>query len=148
MTQIAPTLTWGGFRIGSTDLSVDGIVDEMRISAVARSANWVWAEYQTMASNTTFTSYGRARSVSPGMTYKLPLTFTNYTRAETLTNFPVLVTLVRGLGGLFEYNSQFTAPANGGDLRFWDSTETTNLDFEIESWNNTGASYVWCACRS
>jgi len=138
-TLSAPTTNWGGFYIHGAV----GVADEVRISSVARSANWVWAEYQTMASNTTFTTCGRARAVSPGMTYKLPMAFTNYTRAETLTNFPVLVTLARGLGGLFEYNSQFTDPANGGDLRFGDSTETTNLDFEIESWNNTGASYVW-----
>jgi len=58
MTQIAPTLTWGGFRIGNTALSVNGIVDEMRISSVARSTNWVWAEYQNMANNTSFNGYG------------------------------------------------------------------------------------------
>jgi hypothetical protein len=36
----------------------DGLLDEVRISANARSADWVYAEYLTMASNTVFNNYG------------------------------------------------------------------------------------------
>ena len=34
------------------------MIDEVRYSRINRSTNWVWAEYQTMASNTVFNSYG------------------------------------------------------------------------------------------
>jgi hypothetical protein len=36
----------------------NGILDEARISPVARSANWVWAEWMSSASNAVFASYG------------------------------------------------------------------------------------------
>ena len=36
----------------------DGMIDEVRITAGARSSNWVWAAYQTAADNSTFTGYG------------------------------------------------------------------------------------------
>ena len=36
----------------------NGRSDEVRISNNARSANWIWAEYMNMASNTVFNSYG------------------------------------------------------------------------------------------
>ena len=35
-----------------------GSSDELRVSTVIRSDNWLWAEYQTMASNTVFNNYG------------------------------------------------------------------------------------------
>jgi autotransporter-associated beta strand protein len=71
---------------------------------------------------------------------RMPLKFTGYNRAETLTNFPVLVTLDMGMSG-FSY-SQFLSGANG-DLRFMDGTMTRELCYEIESWNTNGQSRVW-----
>ena len=35
----------------------NGNVDELRLSTVARSADWLWAEYQTIAEHEAFTSY-------------------------------------------------------------------------------------------
>jgi hypothetical protein len=54
-------------KIGNIDLKIqstyyDGMLDEMRISSVARSTNWVWAEYQNMAANTVFAFYGTMTS--------------------------------------------------------------------------------------
>jgi hypothetical protein len=37
---------------------LNGSVDEVRVSAQTHSSNWVWACYQTMASNAAFTTYG------------------------------------------------------------------------------------------
>jgi hypothetical protein len=72
----------------------------------------------------------------------LQITFSGYTQPETLTNFPALVVLANGLdGGEFQY-SQF-ASSSGGDLRFSDSTQTNELNYEIEIWNTNGNSYVW-----
>jgi hypothetical protein len=50
------------FKIGGSTLAdypFAGFLDEGRISASARSTNWVWAEYLNMASNTVFNSYGK-----------------------------------------------------------------------------------------
>ena len=69
------------------------------------------------------------------------IAFPGYTQAETLTNFPVLVALDATQVPGFSY-SQF-AFSNGADLRFTDATGTTELNYEIDTWNPAGTSYVW-----
>ncbi|MEM7392681.1 MAG: LamG-like jellyroll fold domain-containing protein, partial [Verrucomicrobiota bacterium] len=71
---------------------------------------------------------------------RMAITFQGYDRAETLTNFPVLVQLSPTISG-FDYAS-FSSPT-GGDLRFFDHTETEVLNFEIELWDTNGVSHVW-----
>ena len=71
---------------------------------------------------------------------RMPIRFAGYDRAETLTNFPALVTLGPGLSG-FSY-SQFLSGANG-DLRFMDGSLTRELPYEIEKWDPSGLSRVW-----
>ena len=41
----------------------------------------------------------------------------------------------------FNYNGFLTS--TGYDLRFWNSNETVNLNYEIEHWDANGSSYVW-----
>ena len=59
-TLSAPTESWGGFAYGGPYF-----LDEARISSVARSTNWVWAEYLNMASNTVFNNYGAVETIIP-----------------------------------------------------------------------------------
>ena len=66
--------------------------------------------------------------------------FAGYTAAETLTNYPALVALSTNNIGGFSY-AQFLSGSN--DLRFADATKTTPLNFEIDTWNTNGASYIW-----
>lgn len=70
----------------------------------------------------------------------LPVQFCGYNRDETLTNFPALVVLSTNITG-FSY-SQFLSET-GGDLRFSDGAQVSLLNFEIESWDTNGSSYVW-----
>jgi len=72
--------------------------------------------------------------------YQMRITFTNYSRSEILTNFPVLVVLNTNLSG-FNY-STFASPT-GGDLRFKRGDGATTLNYEIEQWNPASNSYVW-----
>jgi O-glycosyl hydrolase len=75
-------------------------------------------------------------------TYSMQISFTNLPGGATLTNFPALVKLnttnTENYGG-------FIGSANGYDLRFWtNATFTgTELNYEIESFDNTGNSYIW-----
>jgi autotransporter-associated beta strand protein len=71
---------------------------------------------------------------------RMPLQFAGYNKAETLTHFPVLVTLGTNTPG-FSY-SQFLSGANS-DLRFTDGSLTCELPYEIESWDTNGQSRVW-----
>ena len=70
--------------------------------------------------------------------YKASLTFSGYSGAEMLTNFPVLVGMTNFSG--FSYSQ--VAVASGGDLRFVDA-DGAELNFEIESWNPSGDTFVW-----
>ena len=67
------------------------------------------------------------------------LTFSGYSKPETLTDFPVLVVLSTDISG-FSY-SDFQSPAHD-DLRFTDEAGT-ELSYEVESWDPAGKSYVW-----
>lgn len=73
--------------------------------------------------------------------YKRDITFDGYTGAETLVAFPALVTFEEGVDG-FSY-AQLGAPETGGDLRFADADEVTELPYEIDLWDSNGVSYVW-----
>jgi hypothetical protein len=142
--QSAAKFTFGTRDANTTWISGHGNAyagkrDEVRVSSVVRSANWVWACYANQSSPAAFSTYG---TVVASSAYKLKMAFSNYTAAEVLTNFPVLVTFSNGLYGTFNYNT-FTSPTNGGDLRFTDSSESTFLDFEIEKWDTNGASFAW-----
>jgi hypothetical protein len=68
------------------------------------------------------------------------ITFSGYSKSETLTNFPALVCLSTNIAG-FDY-AQFSSQG-GGDLRFTASDGTTPLNYELDTWNNTGVSYAW-----
>ena len=58
-----------------------------------------------------------------------------------LTNFPMLVQFGTNIGS-FDYN-QFSSPSNAADLRFTASNGTTELYYDIDTWNTNGQSYVW-----
>jgi hypothetical protein len=80
-------------------------------------------------------------TVNPG-SYgsRMQISFPGYTRGETLTNFPALVTFSASIPG-FSYK-QFASPT-GGDLRFTDASGYTLIPYEINQWNTNGTSTVW-----
>ncbi len=75
-----------------------------------------------------------------GFKHRMKITFSGYTKSETLTNFPALVVFNKSLAG-FDY-SQF-ASVTGGDLRFVDSKGMAFLNYEIEKWSPDANSCVW-----
>ncbi|HZQ46476.1 MAG TPA: DUF2341 domain-containing protein, partial [Verrucomicrobiae bacterium] len=92
--------------------------------------------------SSTGTVVGVARPVLNPLdyTYSMRITFTGYTRGETLLNFPALVRLGTNLAG---FSFAQTASPTGGDLRFTDSTGTNEIAHEIDEWNDNGISSVW-----
>ena len=48
-------------------VDLNGRLDEVRVSSVARSSNWLWATWQNIASNSTFNSYGPATVVASNL---------------------------------------------------------------------------------
>ena len=116
------------YSLGGTDTTrlgtgyyFTGSMDEARVSTVARSAAWVKAQYLSMTD--AFIAYG-APGFVPGA-------------GDTLVSFPVLVTLTPAT---IDYAQ---TQAAGQDLRFIGDDNHTLLNYEIESWNPGGTSYVW-----
>jgi len=66
---------------------------------------------------------------------KLPID--NASQAETFADFPILVALN---SDRIDYADTQDA---GEDIRFIDSDGLTELKYEIETWDETGTSYVW-----
>ena len=102
--------------------------------------------YQVNVSN----DYGNVDSVAVDLgilvsfdfAHGMRITFDGYTESETLTNFPVPVKFEEDPTVGFSYND-FVDAANGSDLRFWNATLDQQLVYEIEQWDQNGASYVW-----
>ncbi len=141
--NVGTTVYIGNGGITSTG-AFQGKIDEVRISNVARSDDWMKANYD-MGTNEDFVFYEMDNNWKK-YSHKLPIAFTNYTGTTTLENFPVLVKLAEydettgtGIRG-FRY-SDFQK-ANGGDLRFADENGTL-LASEVEVWNTSGESVVW-----
>ena len=123
----------------------NGLIDELRISRVARSADWIKATHDTIA-NDGFTKYSGIADDWKSYSRKFSVTFGGYAGASPLSGFPVLVRIAEynvGTGkGIQGFSYAHMVRANGGDLRFADA-EGNLLAHEIETWNPSGESLVW-----
>ncbi|NLB54325.1 MAG: DUF2341 domain-containing protein, partial [Lentisphaerae bacterium] len=72
----------------------------------------------------------------------MPITFSGYSKSETLINFPALIIFEETDEGAGFHHSDFKSPPYG-DLRFTSENMHTQLDFEVESWDLNGKSHVW-----
>ncbi|MEM7394648.1 MAG: DUF2341 domain-containing protein, partial [Verrucomicrobiota bacterium] len=77
---------------------------------------------------------------TPAYSNRMKISFCAYTGTSPLTNFPVFVQLGPNITD-FDYAS-FSSPS-GGDLRFFDASETVLLDHDIETWDTNGVSHIW-----
>ena len=136
------TIQLGTIDSGQYTYWLNGIEDEVRISTVARSSNWLWATYQNIASNSafqssvfipkTFTFYSPPAPTN----YLATVVFSGYNRSEPLTNFPALVVISNAYGS-----------ANGYDFRFWTNSAAigTPLNYEVDTFSASSGSpsYFW-----
>ena len=116
-----------------------GKFDEVRVSNVARSDDWVVATHDTIA-NTSFASFELQNDWSQ-YAHKFTIAFTNYTGSTTLENFPVLVKISEA--GIPGFHYADCVKARGADLRFTDGNSSTPLPCEVEVWNPEGESLIW-----
>lgn len=116
---------------GGTNLTFTGTGTVSIVASQAGDMNWNAAPSVT---NTLTVS------ASPALPRRMKVTFSGYTKQESLTNFPALIRLSEGLPD-FLY-SQFASPL-GYDLRFYDAAGTTELAYEVEKWDTEGVSFVW-----
>lgn len=117
-----------------------GIVDEVRISSVVRSKDWLKATYDTVQ-NPDFAFCDLPNDwdwYSHKFSLKFPMV--DYPAGTALTDFPVLVKVsTNGIPG-FLYSD--CLKPDGGDLRFADS-EGNVLTCEVDTWDPDGESLIW-----
>jgi len=87
-------------RIGGRDTSslgeyYYGALDEVRVSAVARSADWIRAEQDTVAANASFCTYGTVEFIRP----TLPLVTNPQGATNILTTTATLTGMLQSTGG-------------------------------------------------
>jgi hypothetical protein len=124
--------------------SINGATNSIYSSAALAGTNY----YQVTISNVQGSANSSAAVVvgvpatflTPSNYFSMQLTFSGYTNAAGITNFPVLVRLSTNLPGFS--CSQFASPGNGADLRFI-GANGRELASEIEQWNPSGESQVW-----
>jgi len=69
--------------------------------------------------------------------YRRAITIDNTGNSNTLTDYQVKITLTTSN---FDYSK---ANADGSDIRFIDSDDTTELNYWIQEWNTSGDSIIW-----
>ena len=136
LPNTASALKIGG---GGYQNSFPGKIDEVRISSVARSADWVKASHDCVSVENFVVCTYEGQIDPEDYECSFDIAFTGYAGSTTLTDFPVLVRLSAALNG-FDYSK--CKVANGGDLRFADSSGNM-LASEIDTWNESGESLVW-----
>lgn len=114
-----------------------GRIDEVRISNVARSADWVNATYDTVH-NDDFATY-RVPNDWGKYSHTFSVSFPGATNG-VLSSFPVLVKVSESSIPGFRYAD--CLKENGGDLRFSDA-DGNLLDSEVDTWNTADESLVW-----
>jgi len=123
-----------------------GRIDELRISNVARSPDWMAASYDTVAAGG-FASYFSDEGNDWSMySHKFTISFTGYAGETTLEAFPVLVKIAEydeGAGtGIKGFLYADCLKASGGDMRFADA-DGNLLASEVDTWDENGESLVW-----
>ncbi len=112
----------------------NGLIDEVRISNIARSADWIQTEYYNQDDPNTFYSVGSPKNVSvPSFNdfkyYKvITIDHNKVSGTNNLLNFPVLISI-------FDSDLRTEVRPDGNDIAF--TNGTTWLDHEIELFNQT-----------
>ncbi|MHA2332967.1 MAG: DUF2341 domain-containing protein, partial [Candidatus Hodarchaeales archaeon] len=133
------------FVLSRSGDEMDGFFDEVRISNVALSADWIATEYNNQYDPNSFYSVGSEENSPsdwsmPLLRYRKTITInaSEVSGSGSLTNFPVLVNLTDS--DLQDINK---VQVDGDDLAFTD-TSGTKLDHEIEYFNqSTGNLIAW-----
>jgi len=131
--------TTGNLHIGkriSTSRWLHGIIDELRISSIARSVDWLLTEYDNMNDPNTFYSVGSEQTISilpPNADYFnyykiISIDHTQVSGTGSHINFPVLISLN-------DTDLRYDVQPDGDDIAF--SANGKWLDHEIELFDQT-----------
>jgi hypothetical protein len=114
-----------------------GMLDEIRISNVARSADWIATEYNNQNDTISFYTLGAEEINKGSWLYRKQITIDSSKVANDLREFPMLINIT-------DSDLALKARSDGYDIEFTDSDGITILDFEIESYDGAlGQLFAW-----
>ncbi|MHA2248493.1 MAG: DUF2341 domain-containing protein, partial [Candidatus Hodarchaeales archaeon] len=130
-----------GSAISTSSEDFNGIIDEVRISKVARTAAWLETQYNNQFDPNSFYSVESEeyspiedKWAFPQFKYRKTITIDSDQISTDLANFPVLLNLSDS-----DIHDSGKVQADGDDILFTDSLGT-KLDHEIEFFDQTGNS--------
>ncbi|MHA2393804.1 MAG: LamG-like jellyroll fold domain-containing protein, partial [Promethearchaeota archaeon] len=133
--------------IGQYDQAFDGYIDEVRISDIVRSADWIKTEYTNQNDPDSFYSVGNTKKVYvPSIfdfKYFKEITFdhTKVSGTNNLFNFPVLISI-------FDADLHNETQLDGDDIAFNNGTSWLFHEIELfnKNYNSTHAKLVAWVC--
>jgi hypothetical protein len=129
----------GTYNLGSSNYFLNGSLDEVRVSNVARSPDWIKTEYNNQSSPSTFYTVNLEEGGFPvalaSWGYRKNITITNSV-ASDVAGYQVKLTL--DTSALVPSKMK----ADCSDIRFAE-TDGTNIPYWIESGCGTSTTYVW-----
>jgi hypothetical protein len=122
----------------STDRMFDGMLDEVRISRVARSANWILTEFNNQYAPTSFFTIGSEVRCAPlDLAYEKDITIDHTKVNADLNDFPLLI-------DIYDSDLKTKVQSDGDDIIF--KSNGLRLPHEIEtfeqSYNGTHAHLI------
>ena len=126
---------------------VTGIIDEVRISKTARSADWIKTEFNNQNDPGSFYVYeAQCPDSAPPISEfscSIPITIDHdkVSGNSDLTNFPVLISLTNTSLKDTDNCGSVESPY-GYDIIFTNAAQTTRLDYEIEKYDSASGKLV------
>jgi hypothetical protein len=137
ITGIGSVNTTESLSLSRSTLSLDGLIDEVRIINGAKTADWITTEYNNQNDTNTFYTLGNEESIPQNWLYRKPITINASKVAGDLTDFPILIQIT-------DTDLKSKARSDGYDIIFTGDDGWTRLDHEIERYNDsTGELVVW-----
>ena len=100
---------YGGSDEAGTTRWFNGVMDEVRVSSVIRSADLVWASWKNVNSNETFATYGPVQDVGPRYTFSATAGIGgNVTGSSSGTYVPGRSVTVSAVAGPYYHSSNWT----------------------------------------
>ena len=132
----------GNLIIGAAPWNPDsyeatGIIDEIRISGAARSADWIKTEYNNQSDPTSFYSVGASSCFLGGFSCNRKITIPGdkVSGSGNLTDFPLLIKVENDCNLKTSTNGGHIQDSNGFDILFTDASGAIQLDHEIEEYD-------------
>jgi hypothetical protein len=115
----------------------NGFLDEIRISNVVRSADWIATQYNNQNDTASFYTLGAEEINKASWLYRKQIIIDSSKVTADLTNFPVLINIT-------DSDLANDARPDGYDIVFTQLDGITSLNHEIESYNSAlGELFAW-----